>query len=85
MNDEGVYMFTSYAGKWIPDTPGAPPGDPRAAAQLERLQQLVARSKASRPRSRRFWSADRKISIYVLGDEFTGDSVDDVARRASTG
>ena len=41
MNDEGVYMFSSYAGKWIPDTPGPAPGDPRAAAQLERVQQLV--------------------------------------------
>jgi hypothetical protein len=25
-----------------------------------------------------FWSADKKISLYVLGDEFTGDSIDEV-------
>ena len=40
MNDEGVYMFPTYAGKWIPDTPGAPAGRHPAPGLLERLQQL---------------------------------------------
>ena len=27
---------------------------------------------------RAFWSPDRKISLYVFGDEFTGDSIEQV-------
>jgi len=76
MSDEGGYMFTGYAGKWIPDTPA------RRQAIRERLRSWNAFSNSSPVEGievaiRSFWSADRKISIYVLGDEFTGDSVDD--------
>jgi hypothetical protein len=76
MSDEGGYMFTSYAGKWIPDTPA------RRQAIRERLRSWNAFSNSSPVEGievaiKSFWSADRKISIYVLGDEFTGDSVDD--------
>jgi hypothetical protein len=76
MSDEGGYMFTSYAGKWIPDTPA------RRQAIRERLRSWNAFSNSSPVEGievaiKSFWSADRKISIYVLGDEFTGDSVDE--------
>jgi hypothetical protein len=77
MNDEGVYMFGHYAGKWIPDTPA------RRQAIRERLSSWNAFSNSSPVEGievaiKTFWSADRRISIYVLGDEFTGDSIDDV-------
>jgi hypothetical protein len=77
MNDEGVYMFSHYAGKWIPDTPA------RRQAIRERLRSWNAFSNSSPVEGieiaiKTFWSPDRKISLYVLGDEFTGDSVDEV-------
>ena len=77
MNDEGVYMFSRYAGKWIPDTPA------RRQAIRERLASWNAFSNSSPVEGieaaiKTFWSADKKISLYVLGDEFTGDSIDEV-------
>jgi len=77
MNDEGVYMYSSYAGKWIPDTPG------RRQAIRERLRGWQPFSNSSPVEGieaaiRTYWSRDRKISLYVLGDEFTGDSIDEV-------
>jgi hypothetical protein len=77
MNDEGVYMFSRYAGKWIPDTPA------RRQAIRERLRSWNAFSNSSPVEGieaaiKAFWSQERKISLYVLGDEFTGDSIDEV-------
>jgi hypothetical protein len=75
MNDEGVYLFSTYAGKWIPDTPG------RRSAVLERLSSWNAFSNSSPVEGieaaiRTLASGSHKISIYVLGDEFTGSSID---------
>ena len=77
MSDEGGYMFSSYAGKWIPDTPA------RRQAIRERLRSWNAFSNSSPVEGieaaiKIFWSPDRKISLYVMGDEFTGDSIDKV-------
>ncbi|HRB13239.1 MAG TPA: VWA domain-containing protein [Vicinamibacteria bacterium] len=77
MNDEGVYMFPTYSGKWIPDTPA------RRQAIRQRLTSWNAFSNSSPVEGieaaiRTYWSADKRISLYVLGDEFTGDSIDDV-------
>ncbi len=77
MNDEGGYMFSRYVGKWIPDTPA------RRQAIRERLRSWNPFSNSSPVEGieaaiKTFWSADRKISLYVLGDEFTGNSIDDV-------
>jgi hypothetical protein len=80
MNDEGGYMFQGYAGRWIPDTPA------RRQAIRERLRSWNAFSNSSPVEGietaiRAFWSADRRISIYVLGDEFTGDSIEEALRE----
>jgi len=77
MDDEGGYMFQSYAGKWIPDTPA------RRQAIRERLRSWNPFSNSSPVEGieaaiKFFWSPDRRISIYVFGDEFTGDSVEKV-------
>jgi hypothetical protein len=45
MNDMGQYMFSQYAGKWIPDTPA------RRKAVIQRLRSWQAFSNSS-PRSR---------------------------------
>jgi len=79
MNDMGQYMFSRYAGKWIPDTPA------RRRAILELLRTWNVFSNSSPVEGieraiRAFAAPDRKISIYVFGDEFTGSSIDDVLR-----
>jgi len=77
MNDMGQYMFGNYAGKWIPDTPG------RRRVILDRLRGWAPFSNSSPVEGieraiRTFAAPDRKISLYVFGDEFTGDSIEDV-------
>jgi hypothetical protein len=77
MNDMGQYMFPRYAGKWIPDTPG------RRKVILQNLRGWSVFSNSSPVEGitraiRTYAAADKKISIYVLGDEFTGKSINDV-------
>lgn len=77
MNDEGVYMFSGYAGKWIPDTPA------RRQAVLQRLAGWNAFSNSSPVEGieaaiRTLATGSNKVSIYVLGDEFTGPSIERV-------
>jgi hypothetical protein len=77
MNDEGVYMFSRYSGKWIPDTAA------RRKAIMNRLRGWNAFSNSSPVEGieiaiRTYWKRDRRISLYVFGDEFTGDSIDRV-------
>jgi hypothetical protein len=77
MNDMGAYMFSSYRGQWIPDTPG------RRSAIIDRLRTWNAFSNSSPVEGitaaiRTFYSADKKISLYVYGDEFTGRSIREV-------
>ena len=77
MNDMGRYMFGSYAGKWIPDTPG------RRRIIVNRLRNWNAFSNSSPVEGitraiRNFAAEDKKISIYVFGDDFTGGPIEDV-------
>jgi hypothetical protein len=79
MNDEGVYMFSTYQGKWLPDTPV------QRKAVIDRLRNWNAFSNSSPVEGiveaiRTYYSKDRKISLYVFGDEFTGSSIDQVVR-----
>ena len=79
MNDEGTYMFATYAGKWIPDTPA------RRQAVIQKLASWNAFSNSSPVEGieaaiRMHARGNLKVSIYVLGDEFTGDSVEGVLR-----
>jgi hypothetical protein len=79
MNDEGTYMFTTYRGKWIPDTPA------QRRTVVERLRTWNAFSNSSPIEGiveaiRTYYSKDKKISLYVFGDEFTGPSIDSVLK-----
>lgn len=78
MNDMGDYMFDSYRGEWIPDTPG-------------RRNQIISTLRNWNPYSNSspvegvtrainsFYATDKKISIYVLGDDFQpGGSIQQV-------
>ena len=74
MNDMGVYMFPSFRSKWIPDSPA------RRRAINDRLKTWNAFSNSSPAEGiteaiQTFNAEDKKISIYVYGDEFTGDSI----------
>ncbi len=77
MNDMGDYMFSQYAGRWIPDTPA------RRRAILKRLASWSPFSNSSPVEGitraiRRFHSPGKRISIYVLGDDFSRGSIQDV-------
>jgi hypothetical protein len=77
MNDMGNYLFSRYAGQWIPDTPA------RRQLILRNLANWNAFSNSSPVEGitqavRSFYDRDKKISIYVFGDEFTGRSIEDV-------
>jgi hypothetical protein len=80
MSDEGQYMFSQYARKWIPDTPS------RRRLVLQRLRSWAPFSNSSPVEGieaaiRAFAAPDKKVSLYVLGDEFTGDSIDEVVEQ----
>jgi hypothetical protein len=77
MNDMGEYMFSRYRGQWIPDSPA------RRKAIIERLRGWQPFSNSSPVEGithaiRTFYAKDKKISLYVFGDEFTGPSVEEV-------
>jgi len=74
MNDEGQYMFSSYRAQWMPDSPQmrqqiinqlrnwAPFSD---SSPVEGIQAAI----------QTFYKPGRRISIYTLGDDFTGRSI----------
>ena len=74
MNDMGNYLFSRYRGQWIPDTPG------RRRIILNNLRTWNPFSNSSPVEGltqsiRTFYDPQKKISVYVLGDEFSGDSI----------
>lgn len=77
MNDMGRYMFVTYAGRWIPDSPA------RRKAIVERISSWRSFSNSSPVEGivaaiRNFYRNDRRISLYVFGDDFTGRNINDV-------
>ncbi len=71
MNDMGQYMFPQYAGDWIPDTPG------RRTAVMRMLRTWFPFSNSSPVEGieeaiRRYANDKDQISLFVLGDEFSG-------------
>ena len=78
MNDMGEYMFPRYSGEWIPDTPA------RRKAVLDRMRSWAPFSNSSpvegiQKAIATFYARDKRISLYVLGDEFaSGGSMENV-------
>ena len=82
LNDEGEYMFSSYSGQWIPDSPAI-------------RQNITSRLRYWNPYSdsspvegiteaiNTFYAGDKQISIYVFGDDFPRGSVEAVCRYVS--
>lgn len=79
MNDNGRYMFPQYGGTWIEDTP-------QVRQSIKQQMRQWAPFSDSDPSDgiiyaiETFWAPDKKISIYVLGDEFQGNSMEAVLR-----
>jgi hypothetical protein len=91
MNDDGIYMFSQYEGKWIPDTAGrrrvilATLGSWQPFSNSSPVEGIVEAISG-------FYAADKRISLYVFGDEFSGtaiqpvlDEVDRLNRSAGGG
>ena len=77
MNDMGDYMFTQYKGRWIPDTPA------RRKAIISRLAGWQPFSNSSPVEGieaaiRRFHASDKRIRLYVFGDDFARGSIQSV-------
>lgn len=77
MNDMGQYMFSRYRGRWIPDSRA------RRNAIVDMLRTWTPFSNSSPVEGitraiSTFYSPDKKISLYVFGDEFTGGSIQPV-------
>jgi hypothetical protein len=75
LDDEGKPMFPSTKGQWLQDTP----------AQRTKILTTMINWKPYSNSSpvegigaavQGWWSADKKISVYVIGDDFTGSSVE---------
>ncbi len=80
MNDMGDYMFDSFRGQWIPDTPA------RRNTIISTLRNWSPYSNSSPVEGvtaaiNTYYAPDRKISIYVMGDDFQpGGSITQVLR-----
>ena len=80
MNDMGDYMFPEYAGQWIRDS------ETIRASIVARMETWQPYSNSSPVEGIEravdaFYAEDRKISIYVFGDDYSGDSVEKVVDR----
>ncbi len=77
MNDNGTPLISSYAGKWIPDTPQ------RRRAVIGLFNSWNSASNSSPVEGlevalKRYARPDRSLSIYIFGDDYSGASYDPV-------
>lgn len=77
MNDNGVYLIKSYAGKWIPDTPG------RRKSVLSAMRNWRSFSNSSPVEGlqralKTYAKRTEKLAIYIFGDDYSGTSYDSV-------
>jgi hypothetical protein len=74
VDDNGKELFEGTRGRWLEDSSA------RRTQIVERMRNWRAFSDSSpadgiEAAIRTYWAPDKRISIYVLGDEFTGDSI----------
>lgn len=80
MNDNGRFMFPQYGRSWLPDTP-------QLRQSIKATMRQWAPFSDSDPSDgiayaiQSFWAPDKKISLYVFGDEFQGSSMEAVLRN----
>ena len=83
MNDNGAYLIKSYAGKWIPDTPG------RRKSVLAAMKSWSGFSNSSPVEGlqralKTYAKRTDKLAIYIFGDDYTGSSYDLVLDTVAT-
>jgi len=74
MNDQGAYMFEDTKGQWLSDSAE------RRAEIRKRARHWDAFSQSNpvpgmQEALRTYWAPDKRVSLFVLGDEFTGKSI----------
>jgi hypothetical protein len=74
MSDQGNVLIGGTKGQWLTDS------STQRDQIVARMKNWRAFSKSSPVEGietaiRLYWSADKRISLYVVGDEFTGDSI----------
>lgn len=74
MNDQGTYLFNGTRGQWLEDSP-AQRSQIREKAKHWRAFSQSNPVPGMEEAIRTYWAADRRVSVFVLGDEFTGDSI----------
>ncbi|MFQ5344810.1 MAG: vWA domain-containing protein [Mariprofundus sp.] len=91
MNDNGIHLISSYAGKWIPDTPQ------RRKAVMRMFGSWQSASNSSPVEGlevalKRYAKPGTSLSIYVFGDDYSGSSygpiietIDQLNRNRATG
>ena len=77
LNDNGGYLIGAYRKKWIPDTPK------RRKSILNAVRNWNAMSNSSPVEGleaalRTYAPQDKRIAIYIFGDDYTGSSYDRV-------
>ena len=87
MNDSGSYLISAYAKRWITDTP-------KMRERILKIFNLWSAASNSSPAEGLeralidFQSSTQNMSIYVLGDDYSGgdfDGVIETVRRLNTG
>ena len=74
MNDQGTYMFEDTKGQWLSDSP-------EERTEIRKRARHWAAFSQSNPvpgmeeAIRTYWAPDKRVSVFVLGDEFTGKSI----------
>ena len=74
LNDQGTYMYEGTRGRWLSDSTQQR-ADIRARARRWRAFSRSNPVPGMEEAVRSYWAPDRRVSLFVLGDEFTGDSM----------
>ena len=82
LNDNGIHLISTYKRKWIDDTPSLR----RRVLQLLRTWQAFSNSspvEGLQEALKLYVKPNMKVSIYILGDDYTGASYDPVLQAIS--
>ena len=79
LNDEGQYLFSSFARRWIPDSPSRRQSIIRAIANWQAYSDSNPAEGIVEAIST-FYDEGRKVSIYVFGDDFSQGSAESLVR-----
>ncbi len=82
LNDEGQYLFSSFARRWIPDSPTRRQSIVRAIATWNAYSDSNPTEGIVEAIST-FYDPSKKVSIYVFGDDFSEGSAEALVRHVA--